>query len=215
MKNLLNKEIRLAMHPTNLIFLTLSALVIIPNYPYYVTFFYTALGLFFLCLNGRENHDIEYSMTLPVRKRQLVKARIGFAVILEMLQFLLVIPLAMLKPVMSPEGNAVGMDANLAFFGLSLLMMGLFNYQFFTAYYKQPAKVGKAFVVSSTVMFVYITVAETLAHVLPFFRDQLDTPDPQFLGAKLAVLAIGLLAFALLTLLGYRVSAERFEKLDL
>ena len=34
MKHLLNKEFRLAMHPTNLIFLTLSAMLLIPDYPY-------------------------------------------------------------------------------------------------------------------------------------------------------------------------------------
>ena len=48
MKNLLLKEYRLAMHPTVLIFLALSAMLLIPSYPYYVVFFYTALGVFFV-----------------------------------------------------------------------------------------------------------------------------------------------------------------------
>ena len=51
MKALLQKELRLAMHPAALLFLALSALLIIPNYPYYVTFFYTTLGIFFYLLN--------------------------------------------------------------------------------------------------------------------------------------------------------------------
>lgn len=55
MKELLKKEISLVLHPTNWLFLALSALVLVPNYPYYVTFFYTGLGIFFLCLSGREN----------------------------------------------------------------------------------------------------------------------------------------------------------------
>jgi len=50
MKNMLYKEFKLALHPTSIIFLSLSAMVLIPNYPYYVTFFYVMLGVYFMCL---------------------------------------------------------------------------------------------------------------------------------------------------------------------
>ena len=43
---LLKKEWKLVMMPVPLLFLLLSALVLVPNYPYYVTFFYTTLGIF-------------------------------------------------------------------------------------------------------------------------------------------------------------------------
>ena len=215
MKHLLNKEFRLAMHPTNLIFLTLSAMLLIPDYPYYVIFFYTTLGLFFVCLNGRENHDIEYSLTLPIRKRQIVEGRIAFTVVIELLQVALAIPFAWLRAKISPAVNTVGMDANIALFGFTLLMFGLFNWFFVTAYYKAPAKVGKAFLVASTAVMLYIVVAETLAHALPFIRDCLDAPDPQFLGVKLATLGIGAALYALITYAAYRTAAKRFEALDL
>ena len=58
MKNLLLKEWRLALHPAALLFLCLSSMLLIPSYPYFVIFFYTCLGLFFICLSGRENKDI-------------------------------------------------------------------------------------------------------------------------------------------------------------
>ena len=72
MNKLLKKELALAMHPTAPIFLALSVLLIIPNYPYYVTFFYTSLAIFFTCLNGRENNDVYYTLLLPVPKRSVV-----------------------------------------------------------------------------------------------------------------------------------------------
>lgn len=90
MKELLKKEISLVLHPTNWLFLALSALVLVPNYPYYVTFFYTGLGIFFLCLSGRENKDLEYTVALPVEKRDVVRARILVALLLEAAQMLLV-----------------------------------------------------------------------------------------------------------------------------
>ena len=111
MKNLLYKELKLALHPTTYLFLGLSALLLIPNYPYYITFFYTTLGIFFLCLNGRENRDIYYSMLLPIRKRENVKARFVTVVIVELLQILLAVPFAVLRNNFYPEGNAT--DAKL------------------------------------------------------------------------------------------------------
>ena len=215
MKTLLQKEFRLAMHPTNLLFLSLSALLLIPNYPYYVTFFYTGLGLFFTCLSARENHDVEYTMALPVRKRDLVRARVLFAVLVELAQGALAVPFALLRQRLVPMGNQVGMDANLAFFGFSFLLLGLFNYVFFTRYYRAPDKVGKAFAMASTGFFLCMVVLETLTHALPVMRDQLDTPDPLFLSSKLTVLAAGLLLYGLLTLRTVQVASRRFEALDL
>ena len=215
MKHLLRKELYLAMHPTNLIFLSLSCMLLIPNYPYEVIFFYTMLGIFFLCLNGRENHDIEYSMALPVRKTAIAHARIGFAVLIELTQLLLAIPFALLRQKLVPGGNDVGMDANIAFFGVSLMLFGLFNVLFFPSYYRSPAKVGKAFVWSSAVVFLVMTVEIALDHALPFVRDQLDTPDPLHMEAKLAVLFVGALSFVLLSWIADRVSARRFLALDL
>ena len=150
-----------------------------------------------------------------MRKAEIVKARVLFAAGIELVQLLLTVPFAFLRRGITPVENVVGMDANLPFFGLSLLMLGLFNYLFFTIYYRNPVKVGKAFLLSGTAVMLYIVVAESLVHVAPFFRDVLDTPGPQFIAPKLAVLAAGAAGFVLLTLLSYTVSARRFVTLDL
>ncbi|NTV78068.1 MAG: hypothetical protein HGA25_02715, partial [Clostridiales bacterium] len=146
MKALLKKEIFLSMHPTALIFLSFSFMLLIPNYPYYIIFFYTGLAIFFTCMNGRENHDVFYSVTLPIAKREVVKGRFTFVILLEGLQLVLSIPFAIIRQSMPLAGNQVGMDANIAFFGLSLMLMGVFNLIFFGIYYKNVTKVGKAFV---------------------------------------------------------------------
>ena len=49
MKNLLYKEFRLAIHPSVYIFFALAALLLVPSYPYYVSFFYLMLGIFLTC----------------------------------------------------------------------------------------------------------------------------------------------------------------------
>lgn len=215
MKNLWIKELRLAMHPAAVCFLFLASLVLVPNYPYYVTFFYTALGIFFICLSGRENRDAEYSLLLPAAKRDVVKARFYTALLLEIITLVLAVPFAALRCQLPVPPNAVGMEANIAFFGFSLLLLGIFNFTFFVGYYKNIQKVGRSFVISSAVMFVVMALLETLTHIVPLFRDKLDTMDPLFLTEKLIVLALGAVAFVLLTICAYRRSATRFEKQDI
>lgn len=215
MKNLLYKEFKLALHPTTIIFWALSLMLLIPNYPYYVVFFYTGLGLFFVCLTGRENNDIDYTLSLPVRKRDAVRARVVFAVIVQLIQFALAALIATLRPKLGLGANSAGMDANLSLFGIGLMLMGVFNRLFFTRYYAAPDKVGKAFLVSSIWMFLLMGVAEASVFIFPFFKDRLDTPDPLFWQEKLATLALGLIVYAALTFSGCRKAEASFEGLDL
>lgn len=52
MKNLVYKEFRLAAHPTNYIFLSFAFMLLIPNYPYLVSFF-TPRSAYSLCVFPR------------------------------------------------------------------------------------------------------------------------------------------------------------------
>lgn len=215
MKALLQKEFRLALHPINIIFLALSAMMLIPSYPYYVIFFYTSLGLYFVCLTGRENHDMEYTMLLPVRRKDLVRARLTMAVIIELVQLLLCIPFAIISQKINRMPNMAGMEGNIAFFGLSLLVLGIFNIVFFPVYYRKPTAVGKAFVIASVVEGAVIVGLELMCHSVTFFRRYLDTRGTVYLPQKLLVLGLGIAAFAGLTLAACRMSEKNFERVDL
>lgn len=215
MKNLMKKEIILCMHPTSILFLLLSSMLLIPNYPYLIIFFYNGLSVFFTCLNGRENHDVFYSMTLPVAKKDVVKARFALVVALQLLQVVLLAPFAVLRQTFNLPGNQVGIDANIALFGFAFVFLGLFNWVFFSIYYQNVTQVGKAFGWASVVGFFYIMVVETCAHIVPFVKDRLDTTDPLFLGEKLAVLCVGIAMYVAFTLLVYKKSVRLFEQNDL
>lgn len=97
MLDLIKKELKLSLHPTAPIFLLLSAMLLIPNYPYYVVFFYTTLGIFFICQNGREVNDINFMLLLPISRNDIVKARMTLAALLECAQILIAVPFAMLR----------------------------------------------------------------------------------------------------------------------
>ena len=163
---LLKKEWKLVMMPVPLLFLLLSALVLVPNYPYYVTFFYTTLGIFLMLQSARENRDLYYMALLPVTKREMVKARFLLVLSVEGLQMLVCIPFLLLRASYGELKNAVGIEANIAFLGLSLVLLGLFNRIFFPMHYKNAYDLGKPFVVSSAVLAVFIFVLEALRAAL-------------------------------------------------
>ena len=171
---LFKKEWKLVMMPVPLLFLLLSGLVLIPNYPYYVTFFYTTLGIFLMMQSARENRDLYYMALLPV-----------------------------------------GMEANIAFLGFSLVLLGLFNRIFFPMHYKNAYDLGKPFVVSSAALALGMIILETLQHVLPYLKDVCDSYEAADQLRQLPVLFGGLLAFVLLTVRSFSVSVRRFENADL
>lgn len=215
MIKLLKKEFGLAMHPIVPMMLALSAMLLIPNYPYVVIFFYVSMSVFFTCLSGRENNDIVYSLNLPVAKKNIVKARFAFAIILEFVQMLLMIPFTVLSQAINSAGNQAGMDANISLFGVALIAYGLFNFLFFGSYYKDVTKVGIAFIKSSVLLFVLCAFDVASTYAIPFVRDVLDTPDFEYLLYKILFSVAGLIIYVVLTAVAYKCSVKNFEKQDL
>ncbi len=217
MKALLYKEFKLATHPTVYFFLLLSTLLLIPSYIYHVAFIYTLLGVFLIFLTGRENKDILATVSLPVRKRDLVKARVTMVTIIELLQIVLSIPFAIIGVRINPlaAGNTAGIEANYALFGSVLVMYALFNIFFIPAVYRNPNKLGIPFLVSGLVVLVYGTAFEALVQLVPAFKTALDNTNPAFAPIQLMVLAFGIVFFVLTLWLTYKRSVENFEKVDL
>ena len=213
--NLLKKEFRLCMHPTAPMMLALCALILTPAYPYAITCFYMTLAIFFTCLTSRENHDAAYTACLPVSRRDMVRGRMGLACILELAQLLVCLGFIFLRPVTGSTENSAGMDANIAVIAEGLIVFGLFNVLFFPRRYKDITKVGPPFILAGAAVFLYITLSIVSTYAVPFVRDVLDTPDPEHLAEKLIFLACAVAAYALLTFFGFRLSVQRFEKVDL
>ncbi len=212
---LLKKEWALCMHPAAWIMLGLSTLILIPNYPYGVSFFYVMLGIFFISMGARENHDVLFTMTLPIGKREVVTARILFAVELELISLLLSACMILLHGKLLNAPNGAGMDANLALLGEGFILYGVFHLLFFPAHFRDVSRIGLPFVAASIAVFVLITLDVVLSYALPFWRDVLDTPDPSNGKTKLVFLLVGAAFYAFSTLLSLHLSQKRFLKLDI
>lgn len=215
MKALQSKNWRLAMSPVPLLFLLLSGLILIPNYPYYVTFFYNSLGIFMWMQSLRENRDTAYMMLLPVTKAEMVRARLRTVVQLELLQLLACVPFMVLRASYGHLNNAVGIEANAAFLGLGLVQMGLFNLVFFPMHYRNAYDLGKPFLAASAAELFYIVLVEACDHVIPYMKTVCEGYALSDQLRQWPMLLGGVALFALLTWAAERSSVRRFEKVDL
>ena len=188
------------------------------------------LGVFQGFQYAREANDLVFSALLPIRKRDVVKGKYLFVCFIELCCLLLMLAAALVRMTALADSavyraNAL-MNANLFALGGALLIFGLFNTVFLGGYFRTAYKLGKP--------FVFYTVAAFLAIVaMPFFYSISDGKvDPKVrpeleglealnafgfdrLGLQLGALLACLAAFLLMTLLSYRASCRRFEKIDL
>ena len=212
---LLKKELKLCLHPAAVIMLGLTLLILIPGYPYTVSFFYVMLGLFFIAQGARENHDVTFTLTLPVERRAVVDGRFLLTLVLELCSLVLAgLMIAVHNAVMSAP-NPAGMEANIVLIGEGLFLFGVFNLIFYSGHFRDVNRIGVPFMAASAAVFLLVTADIVLTYALPFWREVLDTPDPQHMGAKLVFDGVCLVLGGAMTLLALAVSRKRFEKLDI
>ncbi len=214
MKDLLYKEFKLALHPTVFFFPLFVAMLLIPSYPYYFAFAYNCMSVFMMFQMARENKDILYTMMLPVRKRDAVKARLTVVLIIELFQIALSIPVAILSTRINPTGNLAGIEANVALYGLVLIMYAMFNFMYFTIFYKTAYGAGKAFLFSGIAVLLFIGIAEVIVH-FPVVGPYLDTIERAAQIKQLPLLGAGAVLFILSAVFTYKRSVKLFEMVDL
>ena len=212
---LLMKEWKLCMHPMGYIMLLCAALILVPGYPYGVSCFYMGLAIFFICLTAREDHDAAYTLMLPVTRRDAVKARILFCTVLEVADLLLMALFIMIKGLTGSLPNPAGLDAGVALIGEGMIIFAIFNMVFFPKYYADINKPGKAFLFGASAVFLWIILEVAGTYAIPFFRDVLDQPDPQYMSDKLLFTLGGLALFLAGTAWSIQLSAKKFEAVDL
>ena len=148
MKALLYKEFKLAMHPICWVFIFVFPLMIlIPSYPLGIGFIYvlTCYPILFLGANkGQQSNDLLFSTLLPVRKKDIVLARM-FTVII--MQFIFIAVLSALYPLAYfinsslPADKAsipgIKLEGFLVLLGIALIGYAVADLIFFPIYYKK------------------------------------------------------------------------------
>ncbi|WP_300251130.1 ABC-2 transporter permease, partial [uncultured Subdoligranulum sp.] len=182
-------------------------------YPYGMIFFFGCLGLYFTSQFARENSDAFYTATLPIKKRHVVKSKCLLFVSIEIAQLIICIPFSIIRLWTLPDGNPVGIEANVAYFGFGLIVYAIYNFLYLTVLFGSSYQVGKAFVIAIIPTTAVIALMEYSVH-LPAFA-WLDSIRPGDLVRQLPLLAAGILVYIAGNLLAYRTASRAFERADL
>jgi len=217
MGELLYKEIKLCIGAINIFFLLFTAMILIPDYPVCVTFFYMCLSVFWIFNNAEINRDMMMNSILPVAKKDIVKARCLLVFCYEMVFFILTVPFAVLAAKFWPDGNSAGIDANVACYGLNLVTVAAFHLVFFPMFYRKGEKPGAGFLVSIPVYFAVYAMLEFLLWTKgnSDLLNMIDSTDASMQIRQIPVLAAGIIIYAAGWILTYRISKRKFEKVDI
>ena len=215
MINLLYKDFKLVLHPTNYIFLAFPAMLLIPNYPAYVAYFYLCLSVFFMFLQARENKDILYSSLLPIAKTDLVKGRMIFVMLFELISILIAVPFAIINLKLFSVSNPAGIEPNPAYFGFVFIMFAIFNWVFITGFYKTAFKIGLPLVFAGASILVFYAAVEMLVWIPGEVSSFLDSRNPSTMLFQLPILLAGILIWIGAGYLTQRLAGKRFAKVDI
>jgi len=216
MRDIFYKEFKLFWNPFIYLLLLFGTFLLIPHWPYFIAFGYIIwIGFVTAFFIGRSNHDVFFTVSLPVRKKDIVLARVCSVAILELLQILVAIPFAILYEVFYHHSNTAGMNPNFAFFGSLFIMYSIFNIIFFPGFYKTAYNVGKPMLFAVIASSFFAIAANVVVMLAPVLNTNLNGLGATNFACQFPVLLAGIAIFVLLTWLSYRISADRFEKVDL
>ena len=228
MKALLYKEFKLAMHPICYVFIALFPfMVLIPSYPLAIGFVYvlTCYPILFLGANkGQQSNDLLYSTLLPIRKKDIVLARI---MTVAFMQFAFIAIMSALVPLanylhsnIQVEGGeqlvipGIGLDGYVSLLGIVLIGFAIADLIFFPIYYKH----GKSIVMSTLLtilgFIVYLGIFTIALPYIPGLEWYTGFLCDSGIGVQFIVLGAALGIYVLIHILVYRISAKRLEQVD-
>lgn len=231
MMNLLYKEWKLCTNTQIYIMMFLGFLVVIPNYPIFVVPIFLMSVIPQLFAIGRATNDIFYTVTLPIKRKDVVKSKILFLSSLEII-FIFVTLIALIFSIYMSNnriavdegingvtsllpGNSTGMDANIAIIGIYFLTFGIFNLFMFPLYYKNPNRLLIPFLLGSFISIVFAGGLSSLLAFIPFLAEYFDALTIDNWYIQLGFTALCILIFLLLNFISLKISQKHFEKIDI
>jgi len=217
MSTLLKKELRLNAMLITYLFIGFAFMTLLPGYPILCSVFFITLGIYQSFQNARESNDIVFSALLPIAKKDIVKGKYQFCILIELCGFfmmavLTLIRMTVLSEAMTYKQNAL-MNANPFFLGIALLIFGMFNLIFLGGFFRTAYSLGKPFVTYIITCFLIIGIAEALHHIPGL--EPLNAFGTDHIALQLAALLAGVLLYILLTIMSYNKACKSFASIDL
>ena len=217
MINLIRKEFKLSANILSYLFISFGLMTFLPRYPILVGVFFACQGIFQSFQSYRESNDIAYSILLPVTKKDIVKAKFIFVCTIELLTFLLmallaIIRMTVLKDVDVYVNNSLH-TANLLFLGYVLIIFGLFNILFVRGFFKTAYYFSKPFILFCIFGLLVIGLAEALRFIPGL--EKLNSFGFENIMVQLLGLFVGIVLYSVFTYIAFKCSVKTFEEIDL
>ncbi len=216
MNNLLFKELKLGVNPFFYFmpFLT-GALMLIPGWLYFIVLLYFCFITIPNMFAGYKNqNDLLFSIMMPVTKKDIVKAKVAVIVILELLHIITAVIYGIISTHLYPNLIYFFYDPTIGFWGLSFIMLAIFNIIFISMFYKTAYKYGAATIVGITGAMLFAGGAEWLGIKNSFIFNIFKGSGADNNTIQLTILIIGIFIFAIFTYIAYKIAIKRFEKVE-
>ena len=204
-------------------------MMLVPSYPMGVGFIYllSCYPILFLGANkGQQSNDLLYSTLLPVRKKDIVLARIMTVIIMQIAYILIMAalsPVAFLiqqnlianNPEYAPTG--FGVESFVSLVAFAIIGFALADLIFFPIYYRN----GKSIVMSTLFTILgFVIYLGIFTVALPIMGNNI--PEMKWfsdifageLWIQFIVLAVAIILSALAHFLVYKISSKRLENVD-
>ncbi len=232
--NLLRKELVLGNAAQTVIWtICCFCMYFIPNYPMYVGPFYMMLCIMLTFAMNQSSNDILYTVLLPVKKSDVVKARFLYCGMLEIFAFACALIGGLTRHLIHYPANKAGIEITIAYFGLQMVLFAIFNLIFLGNIYKDPLKAGGKFLLAAIVYFLGLAICELPVWTYFAMKGKLAAGEisefsgiaklgelftsynSQYLIVQLGILFAGIVIYCLSWYLSFRRASCQFDKYDM
>lgn len=216
MKNLIIKELKLIIHPATYLWLLISAMVLIPTYPYEVVFVY-AIGMLAPCFAAvGANKDQTFTMALPVDRKDYVKSKFFDIFYIELLFTACVAVMTGVQiGIYGNVPNYIGMSANLTMFGFAFIVYGLFNAVFMPCFFKTGIKIAKGLIFSGLAVILLYTATELMLAFIPQLKFIFALKEGEYLWCRGLFLLFGVIFYASTAVVAYFRSVKLYKRVNI
>ncbi len=206
--------------PLLLMFL-MGGLMCAPSYPRIVVVMLFIMMLGSLLGVTRETRSEEMFLTLPIKRVDNVKGQALFTAGIQLIYLLCCAVGATVALFIPFFGKTIatsqpGLVANVAFFGIALIVYGVFNLAFLPLYFKGGNATASSLFIACVVgilcAFATYGVFELLAQTVPQFGKVLLTFGADTLPWQFLILFCGAAVYAALTVWGTFFAAKRYVR---
>jgi ABC-type Na+ efflux pump permease subunit len=189
----------------------LGGLLFIPNWIFLLVFYY----FFWISIPQIygayiQHGDYNFLSVLPIKRKDIVSSKVYALFILEFTHIVFAVIFGLIHNELYGSWNFF-FDINIAFYGVSILLFGVFNITFLPAYFKTAHFFGKPLIYATIATIIFGFIFEFGIAKYQFMRDIFEGT----LMVQTIVFIVATILGVLLSVVALKISQKRMMEIDL